>query len=215
MGYHLAGFDVVGIDIEPQPEYPFEFIQADALKFPLRGFDCYHASPPCQRYSLALNTGSKNRTDYPDLIPPIRNRLKSSGRPFVIENVVGSPLQNPRLLCGTRFLGLRVIRHRLFECSFWFRNLLCGNHPRVFHNKTRTPDLSADTNFCSVFGNANWKWLFENWKLAMQIPWVSYKNRLSLSQAIPPAYTRYIGKFLMDAVMGVRDFKEWKPEFVN
>ena len=97
MGYHRAGFEVVGIDIAPQPNYPFEFVQADAMEFPLDGFDAIHASPPCQAYT-ALATGK-----HPRLIEPMRERLASSGVPWVIENVVGAPLRQPVLLCGSMF----------------------------------------------------------------------------------------------------------------
>ena len=110
MGYHEAGFDVVGVDIDPQPRYPFEFHQADALTFPLDGYDAIHASPPCQAYTQ-LGKG-----EHPRLIEPIRVRLQSAGVPYVIENVVGAPLRNPVKLCGSTF-GLHVKRHRLFETN--------------------------------------------------------------------------------------------------
>ena len=115
MGYSRAGFDVVGVDIDPQPRFPFEFIQADALtldmKF-IKSFDAIHASPPCQSYSdLAKRNG--NAHEWPRLVDPVREMLIKSGKPFVIENVEGAPLINPIVLCGTMFKGLRVLRHRL------------------------------------------------------------------------------------------------------
>ena len=118
MGYHRAGFEVVGVDNRPQPRYPFEFHQADALTFPLEGFDVIHASPPCQRYSdLAHRNG--NADDWPDLIEAVRARLAGSGARFtIIENVEGAPLVAPVMLCGSMFRSLRVLRHRLFETSF-------------------------------------------------------------------------------------------------
>ena len=120
IGYSRAGFEVVGVDIEPQPNYPLTFIQADALNLDRKfvgSFDAIHASPPCQSYSdLAKRNG--NADAWPRLIAPVRNMLIKSGLPYVIENVDGAPLRNPIVLCGTMFPGLRVVRHRLFETSF-------------------------------------------------------------------------------------------------
>src|SRR4030042_95566 len=107
-----AGLDVTGIDLTNQPLYPFHFIQADALTFPLHGYDFYWASPPCQPFTRLKPLVTNH---YHDLIAPIRARLLATGKPFVIENVPGAPLINPLLLCGTMF-GLKVKRHRLFEC---------------------------------------------------------------------------------------------------
>lgn len=121
MGYYRAGFDVVGIDIEPQPFYPFEFIQADALEPPVRldDFAMTHASPPCQAYVAMSNRwrGAGGLADQrPDLVGAVRDMLETSGRPYVIENVRGAPLRNALTLTGEMF-GLRVHRPRLFECS--------------------------------------------------------------------------------------------------
>jgi hypothetical protein len=119
MGYHRAGFEVVGVDMEPQPRYPFEFHQADALTFPLGGFDVVAASPPCQIHTslkpLAKAT-AKRMLNYLDLIPPTRERLIAWGGPYVIENVPGSTLRGHFVLCGSSF-GLRVRRHRWFESN--------------------------------------------------------------------------------------------------
>lgn len=119
MGLHRAGLEVVGVDIEPQPSYPFTFIQGDALEFYLRGFDLVWASPPCQAYSTAMHaTQAKKREGRLDLIPATRAKLQAAGIPYIIENVAGAPLASSRvMLCGSMF-GLRVIRHRYFECSF-------------------------------------------------------------------------------------------------
>ncbi len=115
-GYYRAGFDIVGIDLSPQPNYPLPFVQTDALKLDpkfISTFDAIHASPPCQSYSdLAKRNG--NADAWPRLIDPIREVLERSGLPYIIENVEGAPLRNPTVLCGTMFKGLRVIRHRLF-----------------------------------------------------------------------------------------------------
>src|SRR5690606_11269994 len=118
-GYHLAGFDVVGVDIDPQPNYPFEFIQASALdvladrEF-VSQFDAIHASPPCQAYT-PLN--AYNKKDYPDLVDETRELLEASGLPYVIENVPPAPLRDPAILCG-KTLGLPMYRHRAFETNF-------------------------------------------------------------------------------------------------
>jgi DNA (cytosine-5)-methyltransferase 1 len=94
MGYHRAGFDVVGVDIEFQPRYPFEFHQADALIFPLDGFDVIHASPPCQAFSVASALYRNNGKEYPDCLNPIRARLRKFGGTWVIENVIGAPMES-------------------------------------------------------------------------------------------------------------------------
>ena len=119
-GYAKAGFEVVGVDIDRQPHYPFKFIQADAMELDskfIASFDAIHASPPCQAYSdLAKRNG--NAHEWPRLIEPVREMLMRSGKPYVIENVDGAPLLDPVVLCGTMFKGLRVLRHRLFEANF-------------------------------------------------------------------------------------------------
>lgn len=94
MGYHRAGFEVVGVDIKPQPRYPFEFHQGDAMTWPLEGFDAIHASPPCQAYTVAQNA-TRNGAAHPDLVAPVRERLQATGKPWVMENVVGAPLIHP------------------------------------------------------------------------------------------------------------------------
>jgi SAM-dependent methyltransferase len=114
-GYADAGFEVVGVDIEPQPNYPFEFVRADALTFPLDGFDAVHASAPCQAFTVYRNNSAHVRQDHPNLIPQTRERLIASGLPYVIENVPGAPLIDPIQLCGTSFPPLEVRRHRIFE----------------------------------------------------------------------------------------------------
>jgi DNA (cytosine-5)-methyltransferase 1 len=119
MGLHWAWPDaeIVGVDIEPQSRYPFDFVLADAMMFPLAGFDFIWASPPCQRFTLAGCVQRKNGIEYPDLIDVTRRRLAASGIPWVIENVPGAPVRCDFLLCGSQF-GLPIVRHRLIECSF-------------------------------------------------------------------------------------------------
>ena len=116
-GYYLAGCEVTGVDIAYQARYPFEFHQADALTFPLEGYDLIHASPPCQAYSEAAAPFRKQGKEYPDLIALVRARLKASGHSLRYRERRGCPPDGPLMLCGT-MLGLHVYRHRLFECSF-------------------------------------------------------------------------------------------------
>jgi DNA (cytosine-5)-methyltransferase 1 len=131
-GYSRAGFEVVGVDIKPQPHYPHTFIQADALTLKrdfMASFDAIHASPPCQSYSdLAKRNG--NADEWPRLVEPVREMLIRSGLPYIIENVEGAPLLNPAVLCGTMFKDLRVLRHRLFETSFPVMVPPHGRHPK-------------------------------------------------------------------------------------
>ena len=118
VGYAQAGFDVEGVDIEPQPHYPFTFHLADALTYPLDGFDAYHASPPCQFASVGCARWRSIGYKYPELIAATRARLIATGKPYVIENVTGAKryLHHPVLLCGLTF-GLKVVRHRWFETN--------------------------------------------------------------------------------------------------
>lgn len=198
MGYRRAGFEVVGVDINPQPHYPFEFRQADALSFDLSGFDVIHASPPCQRYSdLAHRNG--NADEWPDLIDPTRRLLIASGEPYVIENVEGAPLIDPLLLCGTMFRGLRVIRHRLFESNLPLYSpahlAKVMGHPLVFtHDKRKRHygQLDQDTSFVQVTGGGNCT--VANKADAMGIDWMTGAE---LNEAIPPAYTEYLGRQLV------------------
>lgn len=186
-GYRDAGFtEIVGVDIKPQPRYPFKFQQADALTFPLGGFDAIHASPPCQGYS-ALAKMHPARL-WPKLIGPIRKRLTESGIPFVIENVEGAPLRAPLLLCGSMF-GLRVARgwlrrHRLFECSFSTRQPECS-HP-------------IGERAVGVYGHGGHsgkaRMLYR--EEAAEILQIDWMNRDELAQAIPPAYTEFVGRLL-------------------
>jgi len=198
MGYHRAGFEVVGVDIKPQPRYPFEFIQDDAFTMldywqTWRGkevwgeFDAIHASPPCQAYAITDNIWKKAENGaYPDLVAPTRDRLKALGVPFVMENVPRSPLKDPLVLCGEMF-GLRVIRHRLFETNWPFFLV-----PHLRHSAKasygRTPKNGEHYTISGHFGDV------EGARLAMGIDWMT---REELSQAIPPAYTEYIGRELI------------------
>jgi len=191
MGLHRAGFDVIGVDIEPQPRYPFQFIQADALTYPLDMAAFIWASPPCQRFSdLAKRNG--NGHEWPDYIDPIRKRLESSGIHYVIENVEGAPLRDPVMLCGTMFPGLRVLRHRGFEASFPIIAPPHGKHPLVYtmdKRKAHYGKLDQNTAFVQVTGGGNCS--VKNAAAAMGIDWMTKDE---LNEAIPPAYSEFIGR---------------------
>lgn len=195
MGYYWAGFDVVGVDINPQPRYPFQFIQGDALTVDLSGFDAIHASPPCQSYSdLAKRNG--NADAWPRLVNDVRERLLEANVPYVIENVVGcTDLQNPFMLCGTMFYGLRVLRHRLFEVNFPMpMTLNHGRHPLVYTMDKRKPHygkLDPNNSFVQVTGGGNCPVACA--RDAMGIQWMTKKE---LNEAIPPMYTQWIGNRL-------------------
>lgn len=195
VGYHRAGFEVVGVDINPQPHYPFEFHQADAMTYPLEGFDVIHASPPCQHYSACRAIYSCAGKEYPDLVAPVRDRLIATGKPFVIENVEGAPLKNYMMLCGSMFEGLRVYRHRLFECNPFlvFPPATCSHHHKLPKQFGEYHSLRED-NFITCAGH-NFK--AEDGRIAMGIDWMT---RDELAQAIPPAYTEWIGRQLMGAL---------------
>jgi DNA (cytosine-5)-methyltransferase 1 len=196
VGYDRAGFEVTGVDIELQPHFPFEFIHADALTLPmnfLKSFDAIHASPPCQSYSdLAKRNG--NGHEWPRLIEPVREMLIKTGKPYVIENVEGAPLLNPAVLCGTMFKGLRVLRHRLFESNFPISVPPHGRHPRC-HTLDKRKSQYGKTNdmidFVSVNGGGNCS--IAAARDAMGIDWMT---KGELNEAIPPAYTEFIGRQL-------------------
>lgn len=188
MGYHRAGFEVVGVDISPQPRYPFEFHQADALQFPMQGFDAIHASPPCQAHSQAQHI---RQNQHPDLIWPVRQRLRSSGLPWIIENVVNAPLLNPVMLCGTMF-GLRTYRHRLFESNI---ALSVPAHPPHTAKVAKMGRRVADGEFMHVVGN------FVGADLGREVMGMPWASRDGLREAIPPAYAEHLGAQLIRAVM--------------
>lgn len=191
MGYWLAGFDVVGVDHVKQPRYPFPFFQADAFEFLHefgRSFDAIHASPPCQAFSSTQQLHGK---EHPDLITPLRPILRSKHRPYVIENVEGAPLEAPITLCG-RMFGLGTYRHRLFECQ----GFPCipprePEHDRPIAKMGRPPKVGE---MMHVVGNFSGVAAGRN---AMGMPWAT---RDGLREAIPPAYTEYIGSELMHAM---------------
>lgn len=203
MGYHEAGFEVTGVDLEAQPNYPFEFLQADALSLSsvfMNSFDAIHASPPCQAYS-DLAKRNKNAHEWPQLIDPVREMLDASGLPYVIENVEGAPLRNPVMLCGTMFKGLRVLRHRLFESNFPILTPTHGRHPKVHtfdKRKSHYGKTHDMRDFVQVTGGGNCT--IAAARDAMGISWM---NKGELNEAIPPAYTRLIGRQLLAYIVGL------------
>lgn len=200
MGYHRAGFEVVGVDIKPQPHYPFEFWQMDLTE--TGSFDSIvawtlpaviHASPPCQAFTVYGNNRAHIKTTHPNLIPPIRSLLRSSGLPYVIENVPGAPLESPIRLCGTSF-GIPVRRHRLFETSSFMLAPPC-DHGRF--TERRFPGSSNRPNGRTVCNVGEYRVPLVVQREAMEMPWADLYD---ISQAIPPAYTEWIGKQLMSAL---------------
>jgi DNA (cytosine-5)-methyltransferase 1 len=200
MGYHRAGFEVVGVDINPQPHYPFEFHQADALTFPLDGYDAIHASPPCQAYSIMRNLPWLKGREYWDSIPPTRDLLATATVPWVMENVRGSPLDGV-FLCGQMFQldwpdGRPIYRHRVFESS-WF--MLAPGHPQHYRAAVPGSMLGSRQTRMSGIGGGR---LVVNGRTrvngtAVGIDWMTSAE---LSQAIPPAYTEWIGRQLLAAI---------------
>ncbi len=184
MGLHQAMPDaeIVGVDIVKQPRYPFRFECADAMTFPLDGFDSIWASPPCQAYSVARKI---HGGDYPDLVAATRGRLRESGTPYVIENVIGAPLHASLMLCGTMF-GLRVIRHRVFETSFLVPQPHHPRHEGGTGAKDRYSSLDRDAYLCVAGHNFR----AADGPIAMGV--THMRNRAEIAQAVPPAYSRYI-----------------------
>jgi DNA (cytosine-5)-methyltransferase 1 len=189
-GYARAGFDVTGVDIAPMPRYPYRFIQGDALAYvEAHGheYDLIHASPPCQAHTSLQGRWGR---EYPDLIAATRAALKATGKPYVIENVPGAPLENPIMLCGSMF-GLRVIRHRLFEtsASIWFPPSTCS-HPRGAVG--RQGHRGAGREWVTVTGH------FSDVPLAQRaMGGLTWMTQHDLAQAIPPAYTEWIASQML------------------
>jgi len=214
MGYSRAGFDVVGVDIKHQKNYPFEFIQGDALDY-LREhgaeFDAIHASPPCQAYT-SLQRMPNTRKDHPQLVDATREALEATGLPWVIENVPGAPLIEPAVLCGTMFgLGddeLELRRHRLFETNWEM-----GLTPQCCHTKKRSCAVYGNhggrhRRVAQITGDSGGTSTRDKWtprvsaaqgRAVMGIEWMTWAE---LAQAIPPAFTEFIGRRLMVELCG-------------
>lgn len=190
MGYHRAGLEVVGVDVNPQPDYPFKFHQGDAIEYLWRHgpkFDLIHASPPCQRdAAITKGTNAHLRETYPDLYGPTGRILKGLGIPYVIENPAARP---DIVLCGEMF-DLAVIRHRKFELGGW-------SAPPPPHKPHRgrvagmRHGLWFEGPYFAVYGCGGGKGTVAQWQEAMGIGWTSVRK--SIAEAIPPAYTEYIG----------------------
>lgn len=214
VGYHRAGFDVFGVDIDFYEHFPYEMAVSDAVVFMerfldgraqwglrLSDFAAIHASPPCQAFSnaTARNQSEDHRLKHLDLITPTRPLLEQSGLPFVIENVPAarSHLVDPVQLCGSSF-GLDIRRHRLFETNWDFVGLACDHAwqtPRFRNrdNRSRTGLQSVVT----VAGHLNYPGEKELREKAMGINWMSTHE---LAEALPPAYTEYVGKQLLGVI---------------
>jgi len=199
MGYHRAGFDVYGIDINPQPHYPFHFIRYNALDL-LPNYwwsvDAVHASPPCQAYSAA--TVMHDRDKYDDLIAPTRELLEASGLPYVIENVVGAPLVEPVELCGSMFGMERIRRHRLFESNVALSAPGPCRHDLQRDVLSVTGHGEGGSHRGGTKRGAHWGQAER--RKAMGIDWM---NRAELALSIPPAYTEFIGAQLLAHIQQV------------
>jgi DNA (cytosine-5)-methyltransferase 1 len=206
-GYRRADFDVVGVDIAQQPNYPFDFCQGDALDvlraggiagWSLRDFDMVHASPPCQGYTqlAAVNAKLGRESRHAKLIAPTREFLRAAGLPYVIENVVGSELIDPVRVCGTSF-GLPIRRHRLFESNLPLVGTPCEHcrftEPRYWTGWRPNGEYRLST-VVQVYGNAGGK---HEWPAAMGIDWMTNDE---MAEAVPPAYTEFIGRQLWTAL---------------
>lgn len=218
VGYHRAGFDVIGVDHRPQPSYPFPFLQADALTY-LRnliegdhdscgvhaeGIDAIHASPPCQVFSAAKRIGNCKAT-HQDLLAKTRNLLLRTGAPWVIENVPGAPLLNPITLCGSQF-GLPLRRHRLFESSLFLMD--CPNPCRhatgdkTIFGKVVQLCGSRGAPYLDARGRTHYRQKRVGLKYGQEAMGIDWMNRAELSQAIPPAYTEFVGRQLLNIIGG-------------
>ena len=205
MGLHRAGFEVTGVDVNPQPRYPFEFIQGDALAQDLSQYDFVWASPPCQAY-CALNT-MPNLREHKKLIPAVREMLEAWGGPYIIENVEGAKreLRAPVMLCGSMFgmesNGYQVRRHRYFESNIPLDvPMTCDHGPHtmgIYGAKVR--DIAKEKRHYAKPKETRGKpegvvlpqaWGFE----AMDVPWMNIKEA---SECIPPAYSEYLGRQVM------------------
>ncbi len=199
-GYDRAGFDVIGVDNKPQPRYPFEFHQGDALTGPLMrefwegtlGIDAIHASPPCQAYS-SLTAGTNKGREYPDLIAPTRALLETTGLPYVIENVPGAPLHDPVLLCGSMF-GLGVRRHRGFETNWPLMRPECQHEAMPRRYQVFRHGAKYMSRYAPVYGSGGGKEMAQ-WADAMGIDWMTHTE---MAEAIPPAFTEFVGAALFE-----------------
>jgi len=200
MGYHRAGFDVVGVDIKPQPRYPFLFVRADAMTYPLDGFDVIHASPPCQAFTQmsARWRGKGTKADtHPDLLTPMRRRLAGEQRPWIIENVTGAArhMSTTLTLHGGMF-GLGVHRPRRFESNALLLGITARQTRAPVGVYGTKPDGRTTYKGKSLIRAAK---SLEEASEVMGIDWMTWEE---IREAIPPAYTEYIGAQLIDHLYG-------------
>ena len=196
MGYHLAGFEVVGVDIRPQPRYPFEFHQADAMSYPLDGFDVLAGSPPCNDHSPLAHLHGEQGTGW--MLSATIERFRATGRPYVVANVAGADLPGELVLCGTEF-GLQtrrdgrlyaLKRHRRFASNLFLMGAggcTCAGRPVM-----------------GVYGHGGGVGVQKGVRARqgegaelLGVDWMTVKGQ---AQAIPPAYTRFIGEQLLREV---------------
>lgn len=208
MGYHRAGFDVIGVDINPQPHYPFEFHQADSFVYlenaDLSRFAAIHASPPCQAYTrmrnITLARFGKVNINHPDLIAATRSALIATGKPYIIENVTGSPLHTQIVICGASIGLPHMARHRHFECSILLPAPPPCQHYResytigIYGSKPDGHRVSYRQNRLCRVANS-----IEEARDLMGIDWMDWDE---IKNAIPPAYTEWIGNQLLQFVIG-------------
>lgn len=205
-GYMDAGFDVTGIDIAAQPDYPGTFIEGDALAYLAahgHEYDAIHASPPCQA-SSALTKGTNKGKEYLNLIPATRALLALHQVPTVIENVQGSDLRRDLTLCGEMF-GLGVLRHRYFEVS-GFTALPLAHKPHRGKVRGWRHGTYYDGPYLAVYGDGGGKGSVKEWQDAMDMHHTS--NRKSIAEAIPPAFARFVGGQIMTRLESEQLMKE-------
>lgn len=188
-GFHDAGFKCTGVDIKNNHKYPYEFIQKNVFELKIRWmkqFDLIHASPPCQNYTWSSLKHRNKGITYPDLVADTRKLLQKTGRPYIIENVIGAPVRKDLVLCGVMF-GLRVIRHRIFEIEgFTVLQPAHEKHIQPHHGRSYYAQVAGH-------GGESYSFKIADWKKAMEINWVNDKEHLT--QMIPPKYSEYIGKY--------------------
>ena len=204
MGYHRAGFDVVGVDVVNQPHYPFSFFRGDALEYlvsgDLAGYDAIHASPPCQAFTVYRNARPGAEPRWPDLLEPTRELLEAAGLPWVMENVPGAPMADHHVtLCGTSF-GIPVRRHRLFESSFPMLSVPC-NHARF--TERRFPGSSNRPNGRTVCNVGEYRVPLKVQKECMEVDWDVTLHELS--EMVPPAMSEHIGAQLLQHIGATHD----------
>ncbi|WP_144719260.1 DNA cytosine methyltransferase [Agrococcus jejuensis] len=207
MGYHRAGFEVVGVDIKNQHRYPFEFVQADAIEYVLEHgheFDAIHASPPCQAYSITKHGHS---VQYPELVEPTRAALVASGKPFIIENVVGAPLLDPLKLCWSMFhepgsvldddgTPLRMQRHRLFESNVALLAPRPCRHPKMqvagSYGGARRDKVEARTIRKGGYVPSR--------AVQQRLLGIDWATEKGMHESLPPVYTEHLGAQLLAAM---------------